>query len=65
MNYKHYAIAMIAGSVVLEYICFKNLYVMQYPGLTTVLILPIIFFFTGIGLLILGKRQNKDNQKDE
>jgi len=65
MNAKPYAIAMIVGSILLEYLCFNNIYVLKLPGKPTVLILPVFFFITGVILLIFNKKRKNTDEKDE
>ncbi len=65
MNTKPYAIALIIGSVLLELVCFKNIYILQLPGKPTVLILPVFFFITGVILLIFNKNRKNADEKDE
>ena len=64
MNAKPYGIALIVGSVILEYLCFKNIYILKLPGNPIVLILPVFFLLTGVILLIFNNNKSKD-EKDE
>lgn len=65
MKAKLSAIALIVGSVIMEYICFKNIYILKYPGKPTVLIFPVFFFITGVILLIFSKNRKNTDDKDE
>ncbi len=65
MNAKPYGIALIVGSVLLEHLCYENIYTLKLPGNPIVLILPILFLLTGVILLIFSKKNKSNDEKDE
>jgi len=66
MNYKPFAIAMIVGSVIIEAICFYNIYILKSGGLSVMLIMPILSLIAGLYILF-SKEPTDDNsqEKDE
>ena len=63
MNHSAYIWAMIIGSLILEAICFYNIFILRSGGMSFILIIPIISFVAGIYLLFATR--NKQNDKKD